>query len=372
LQAKAGREARGAPPRGLDAEERAGREAAGGPGPEAQAARRELERQEHLLAAWEKEWRGNKLRAQARGRQPKQPDPETQQAILGLFEELGPGVGVRTLKGIYPNVPRRGLAEMLRDYREAWTRENTVLVNELKWTRAGRVWAMDYTEPPGPVDGVFSQILATRDLASGFQPRALPFETKSMEGTAAALESAFREHGAPLVLKSDNDGTLVGDKVQKVLDKWEVAILRSPPAYPEYNGSQEAGIGSLKTRAEHQAMRNGRPGEWTCDDVEAARLQANELSRPKGAKGPTPDQGWQARTRVTAEERQAFRNAVATNLAEELAQRATLFGPSFDPEGRVAAQRVSIVRALVALGYLKVRRRRIPPPIPRRIREKNK
>jgi hypothetical protein len=115
-------------------------------------------------------------------------------------------------------------------------------------------------------------------------------------------------------------------------------------------------------------MRNGRPGEWTCDDVEGARLQANELSRPRGAKGPTPDQGWQARTRVTAEELQTFKNAVARYLAEELAQRAMvrqahhrlLFGPSFAPEGKVAAERVAIVRALVALGYLKVRRRRIP------------
>jgi len=39
------------------------------------------------------------------------------------------------------------------------------------------------------------------------------------------------------VLKWDNDGTLIGEKVQKVLDKNKVALLRSPPAYPEYDGS---------------------------------------------------------------------------------------------------------------------------------------
>ena len=81
---------------------------------------------------------------------------------------------------------------------------------------------------------------------------------------------------------------------------------------------------------------------------------------------------------------------MAKYLAQELAERPTLFGGTFDPEGRVAAERVSVVpacaepersegaagrRALVALGYLKVRRRRmarlrspqVPRPIPRPI-----
>ena len=114
-------------------------------------------------------------------------EPQTQRAVVGLFEILGPGVGIRVLKGIYPNVARRELEEMLRDYREAWVRKNTVLVHELKWTRGGTVWAMDYTEPPTPVDAMYGQILATRDLASGYQPRALPFEGKSMGVTRSAI-----------------------------------------------------------------------------------------------------------------------------------------------------------------------------------------
>jgi hypothetical protein len=126
----------------------------------------------------------------------------------------------------------------------------------------------------------------------------------------------------------------------------------------EYNGTREVGIGSLKTRAEHEAAWNGRPGEWTGDDVEAARMQANELSRPRGHKpacrdatcrgagrGSTPDQAWAGRARVTAEEHKAFKEAVAKYLAEELPERLTLFGGIFDPEGRVAAERVSVVPA---------------------------
>jgi hypothetical protein len=38
----------------------------------------------------------------------------------------------------------------------------------------------------------------------------------------------------------------------------------------------EAGIGGLQTRAHCEAARRDRPGEWTCDDVLAAQLSANQ------------------------------------------------------------------------------------------------
>ena len=43
-------------------------------------------------------------------------------------------------------------------------------------------------------------------------------------------------------------------------------------------GACEAVIGSLKSRAHHKLARNDRPGEWTCDNVEAARVMANEAA----------------------------------------------------------------------------------------------
>ena len=67
-------------------------------------------------------------------------------------------------------------------------------------------------------------------------------------------------------------------------------LLLSPPGTPEYNGACEAGIGSLMTRANHESFRNDRPGEWTCDDIEGARLMANQTARPQGHMGPTPDE----------------------------------------------------------------------------------
>src|SRR5262249_49055184 len=78
------------------------------------------------------------------------------------------------------------------------------------------------------------------------------------------------------------------------LGRQEVGQLFSPPAWPQYNGSCEAGIGSIRTRTHHQSARRGFPGQWTCDDMEAARLQANELARPWGLTGM-----WEMKPSVT-------------------------------------------------------------------------
>src|SRR5437867_2443518 len=76
------------------------------------------------------------------------------------------------------------------------------------------------------------------------------------------------------------------------------------------------GIGGLKTRAHHESARNYRPGEWTCDDVEAARLMANQTGRPWGAAGLTPDQAWLHRRPIDQEDRSIFGELVV-DFAEE-------------------------------------------------------
>ncbi|MCW8131347.1 MAG: hypothetical protein KIS92_13445 [Planctomycetota bacterium] len=83
-----------------------------------------------------------------------------------------------------------------------------------------------------------------------------------------------------------------------MLLKHRVEHLLSPAYYPKYNGGIEAGIGSLKTRIHHEAVRHEHPGEWTCDDVEAGRLQANELARPWGYKAECPLEAWMQRTKL--------------------------------------------------------------------------
>jgi hypothetical protein len=109
-----------------------------------------------------------------------------------------------------------------------------------------------------------------------------------------------------LALKSDNGSAFLAGGAAALLAGWGVWPLFSPPRWPRYNGSCEAGIGSMKTRTHHRAARAGRAGQWACDDAEAARLEANQTARPWGPGGPTPQEVWQGRRPIRAEERAAF------------------------------------------------------------------
>jgi hypothetical protein len=124
-----------------------------------------------------------------------------------------------------------------------------------------------------------------------------------------------------------------------------------------YNGSIEAGIGSLKMRTERHATRAAHPGYWTCDDVAAAESEANATARPQGETGPTPNELWNTRRRITAQERGLFQKAVLRER-EQLGAKEDL---SSKEERRM--QREAIRRALVEHGILLFSRRRIPLPI---------
>jgi hypothetical protein len=216
------------------------------------------------------------------------------------------------------------------------------------------VWAADFAEPPAAVEGTFSRLLAVRDLASGCQLLWLPVADESAQTAAAALAALFRQHGAPLVLKTDNGSAFISGEVHELLRPWAVWPLFAPPLTPEYNGACEAGIGSMKTRTHHQAAAAGRPGEWTCDDAEAARQQANETARPWGARGPTPEEVWQGRQPLPAEERAAFAEAVGRREAE--ARREQGYAPQglLDRTAQAAVRRVALRRALVDSGLLSI------------------
>jgi hypothetical protein len=133
-----------------------------------------------------------------------------------------------------------------------------------------------------------------------------------------------------------------------------VEQLFSPPRLPRYNGSCEAGIGSMKTRTHHEAFRLGRPGEWTCDDAEAARLQANETSRPWGSRGPTPGEVWQTRHPIEAGERLAFRKAVARRAQRVRQEQGYAPHEHLDHAAWAAVHRMALRDVLVAAGLLQI------------------
>jgi transposase InsO family protein len=216
---------------------------------------------------------------------------------------------------------------------------------------------MDFSEPPQPIEGIYPYLLAVRDLASHQQLLWLPVFDMTADTTIETLWMLFVLHGAPLVLKADNGSAFIADATKDFLSPMGVNLLFSPPHTPEYNGSIEAGIGSLKTRTERHATRAGHPAYWTWDDVAAALSEANATARPHGETGPTPNELWDKRRRLTAEERRLFQETVLRQREEP----GTKEDLSSKEERRM--QREAIRCALVEHGILLFSRRRIPLPI---------
>jgi hypothetical protein len=263
------------------------------------------------LRGWEQQWQRDGLAVHFRGRPVVRSERGQRTAVLGLLESVGPGVGLAVLRGQFPGLPRAELHDLLRRYRRVWQRRHHEAVHVLHWQQPGSVWAIDYAEPPLPLEEGFTDLLAVRDLASGQQLLWLPVAAATAATTCAALLWLFVLYGAPLVLKMDNGSPFVAAATQELVAQWQVVALYSPPGLPAYNGAIEAGIGALKVRTHYQAARQGHPGEWTCADAEAARRQGNELGRPWGAHGPTPAATWAQRQPVPAAERAAFQATVA-------------------------------------------------------------
>jgi transposase InsO family protein len=323
------------------------------------------------LRGWQKRWAEDRLIATARGRPLDRSDVDTRNMVLAMLGMMGANTPVTTLRELFPMMGRRELEDIVARYRRVMQKRG-VLLHEVTWRNNGAVWAMDFTEPPAPIDREYGQVLVVRDLGSGRLLLSLPTTDATQETVRAALRALFVEHCAPLVLKSDNGSGFIADATRSMLEEHGVIALLSPPSTPRFNGACEAGIGSLKVRAHHEATRHGRPGEWTVDDVETARLTANATARPLGAAGPVPDELWDRRVvQRDAEARRLLKERVETCTTEERERVGDDDGD--EPRGPMdaAIRRIAICRALVQLGYVQLRRRRFSLPIASRRTGKN-
>lgn len=315
------------------------------------------------LWRWERRWRKDRMGWRPLGRPPEQVEREVRQSILALFGVLGPGVGLPTLRAIFPEVARSELIELQRHCRHVYRHRRKWMVHVLQWTRPGSVWAMDFSDPPLPIDGLYRKVFCVRDLPSGCQLLGLPCPDKGAQVVIQALEALQRWCGLPLVLKCDNEAVFRSDEVQAWAKEHGALLLFSPVGTPEYNGSIEAGIGSIKPRAHHEAARHGRPGEWTCDDVEAAVQQANETARPKGRFGPTPKETWDERMPLGGAEREMFHRTYRRCYAQECSERGLPWGQKLQHYEKASVDRVAIGRTLIEHGFLLIRRKRVSLPI---------
>lgn len=210
-------------------------------------------------------------------------------------------------------------------------------------------------------------LFAVRDLASHYQIAWIPVPDLRAETVLPLLEQLFEEHSAPLVLKSDNGSAFIAEQLRGAMRAEEIAQLFSPPRRPSYNGALERSNGVLKTYTHQHAMAEGHPFRWTSDDLQRARELANMISRPWGHRGPTPEEAWQAREPITAEQRAEFK-AVLTRHRAQACQDLGLD----ESEGLLAhtdqarRDRLALRRALEELGYLTMQRVRRAPKKPKR------
>lgn len=298
-----------------------------------------------------------------RGRPVEDLDRDTRLAILSVFSIMGPHASLAALRDLFPQVARGALDNLLERCRSMYRRRRRWFVHTLRWTRPGTVWAMDFTEPPAPIDGLYRYLLLVRDLASGKQLFALPCDGETAGVVLDVLRFLFHRYGPPLVFKMDNGSAFISAAVAALLREHGVFALFSTPGTPSYNGSIEAGIGSLEVRAFYESARHDRPGEWTCDDVAAACRQANDTAHPWGLGGPTPEQAWHSRLPITETDAHEFRSAYDHHKERECAERSI---PSWQQRThwlRASIDRVALSRALIERGYLLIRSRRVTPPI---------
>jgi hypothetical protein len=265
-----------------------------------------------------------------------------------LLERVGPDIGLPTLRAMIPGAGRGPLERHLRDYRLRHRRRRRAHLHQLTWHRPGSVWAVDLADPPEIVDGSGRAIFAVRDLASRYTVAWTPLPRGSAKDVAAATARLFRRVGPPLVLKSDNGSCFVAPEFRMLLARFAIVHLRSPRAWPQYNGACEAGIGVLKALADTAAATRGDPDHWTTDDLEEARSRANDLSRRIGDRLVPAREEWSSRRRLRKPERAELRRAIERQ-SEELKK--------VDPKLRrhpARLRRKAIQGALVELGLLSV------------------
>jgi transposase InsO family protein len=328
-----------------------------------EAARR-LGLNERTLRQWEHDLHSDKPIAPL-GRPLADSGTEQQQSVLSLLSQVGPGIGVPTLRTLFPDMARSELAELKCCYRDLWQTQHTRVRHKLRWLRPGTVWAMDFAEPPAPIDGEFPYLLAVRDLASGRQLLWRPVRADTAKVVMNELTTLFLSHGAPWVMKTDNGPAFIADDLKRFLGRFQTLTLFSPVRTPSYNGSIEASICSLKTRTERLATQHGHPGLWTSDLVEAARQEANATARPRRLQGATPDDVWFSRRLLTAAERAHFRATVSQLQPQARVEKQLPLDQKLSRLDQAKVNRLAIPRALVAHDLLVYRRSVIPAPIRR-------
>ena len=290
-----------------------------------------------------------------RGRPCKESTALEKLEALELLHREGPHLGLPTLRACLPMIPRCQWRDLQQHYRQWWQRRNRFVQQKLTWHRAGSVWAVDFSTPPTPIDGVSPRIFAVRDVASGMQLAWQPVTDETAAVAVTALRALLHEHGAPRVIKSDNGSAFKSRAWKMLLEAWQVTPLYSPPVTPRYNGACEASNGSMKLRTLMLAIKTGDDKRWTGEQLAAATQQANQLHRSARPSNPTAQEKWSCRPTIEEVDRKEFgkvldkwRSKLHNQLREANSEE------SITASQLAREERRAVTQSLVELGYLSV------------------
>ena len=148
---------------------------------------------------------------------------EDRARVMELIEATNGRASIAALKTAMPEVPRR----VLREIRRQWRQDHDRHPHRLTWLVPGTVWAMDFTELEQPLAGGARHVLLVRDLPSGMMLATGAWRRATSRVTVGVLERLIRAHGAPMVVKSDNGSHFTARRVRKLLADRQVCHL--PP-----------------------------------------------------------------------------------------------------------------------------------------------
>jgi len=301
------------------------------------------------LQDWRRRLQRDSAATRKLGRPPVALNPDTEEFLEDFLRGVGPDIGMPTLRGLMPWAAPAALERRLLAYRRSHRRRRRARLYRLTWKRAGSVWAVDLAQPPRPVDGWGRVVLAVRDLGSGQTLAWAPLPRGRAEDVARAIGRLFRRHSGPLILKSDNGSCFTAPRFRTLLARFGVVHLRSPRAWPQYNGACEAGIGLLGALTNTLAAGQGREDRWSQEDLEEARERANRFPRYRGSRLVAAGKLWSRRTAVRPADRRRFRVVLRRSL-ESLRQA----NPKHRRR-RTWLKRKAVQQALQKLGYLTIR-----------------
>ena len=314
------------------------------------------------LADWQRRWDDPRDRLQpvALGAKPLTCSAVSRSAVLDFLALFGTEIGLPTLHDHFPALARRDLACLLHLARnEADAVAAGGFYRHVTWHRPGRVWALDHTEPPTPIDGCYRYVLTVRDLASGCTLAAHAVTATDAASTIHVLRALFAQHGPPLVLKADNGSAFTADDTRTFLTAHGVTPLYSPAYTPTYNGVCEAGNGTIKRLTHQLACRHDRPACWTLDDLEGARHLANHRVTDRQRQPLCPELRFAARAPISDQERAQFIHAVASEHARRTADNAIATNHGVRTIRSDALTRQAITGALSGTGVITIRSSRL-------------